>query len=253
MATAPPGDSVARGFIPEVEMLRGVAITLVYLLHLDAWVVFRAPGRVGHSVSPVAAFMYAGHSGVSLFFILSAFLLARPFLREAAGGRRVDCRTYFLRRVLRIMPLYVAVVVLATIVCAQRWADLLHGLPYLVFLNAGSGWATPLPPYSNVWWSLATEAQFYLLLPLLPLLTRSARGRWVGGLLLGTYVVLYVGVARGVLSLRTLDGELKLAHSAFGRGPFVCVGHLRGVAVRALGGAHSSMGVRQPAAAQRRR
>lgn len=41
-------------------------------------------------------------------------------------------------------------------------------MPYLLFLNSFAGMADVLFPFSNVWWSLATEVQFYLLLPVLP-------------------------------------------------------------------------------------
>lgn len=153
--------------LPEVEALRGLAIALVVLFHLDGMVAGRSFAVPAH-VSLPGAFVLAGHTGVSLFFILSGFLLARPFLAEAAGGRRVGRRAYLVRRALRILPLWVAAVAVASVDCARRPADVLHGVPYLFFLNAVPSLVTPLTPYSEVWWSLATEVEFYLLLPLLP-------------------------------------------------------------------------------------
>ncbi|TMA82728.1 MAG: hypothetical protein E6J72_01985, partial [Deltaproteobacteria bacterium] len=130
-------------------------------------------GQTRGPVEPLStwrALMLGGHTGVSLFFILSGFQLSRPFLAEIGGGRRVDLAGFARRRLGRIMPLYAVAVVTITIAAAARPADLLHGVPYLVFLNAWVPEAMqPLPLFSKVWWSLATEAQFYVVLPLLPL------------------------------------------------------------------------------------
>ncbi|HJQ82443.1 MAG TPA: acyltransferase family protein, partial [Candidatus Binatia bacterium] len=162
-APVPPGVRGASGYLPELESLRGIAIALVYFFHLSG-AVFDLPPR--KSVTFPLGYLYAGHSGVSLFFILSAFLLSQPFLREARGGRRVDRRRYFARRALRILPLYYCAVAVAAVATASRPADVLRGVPYLLFLNSFQGLAVSLQPYSNVWWSLATEIQFYMVLPL---------------------------------------------------------------------------------------
>lgn len=105
-------------FIPEIESLRGVAITLVYIMHSNAWLTFDPNVGLGTLVSPLRAFALAGHTGVSLFFILSGYLLGRPFLIDGAGGPRVSRRTYYTRRVLRIVPLYVTGVVVGSVICA---------------------------------------------------------------------------------------------------------------------------------------
>ena len=214
---------VRDGFITEIESLRGVAITLVFLLHISGSVIF--PGRVdGIVVSPFRAFALGGHTGVSLFFILSGFLLGRPFLVEVMRGKRLSRSAYYARRALRILPLYYVAVLVGSVLCAQQPRDLLHGVPYLFFLNAVAGTATPLPPYGYVWWSLATEVQFYLLLPLLPFFLRSRRGRLLGALVVLAYVVAYHAFLTGALRASTVEGQIKLAHSAFGRAPQFALG-----------------------------
>ena len=87
-------------------------------------------GGVKHGhVSIAGAFIGAGHTGVSLFFILSGFLLSPPFLREAWGGRRADRRAYLERRALRILPGYWFAVLTASIVLSNgRPAEMLHGV-----------------------------------------------------------------------------------------------------------------------------
>ena len=77
------GSSASSDLIPEIESLRGIAISLVFLLHIDTAITIGFhPGAVTHLVvSPLRAFSLGGHTGVSLFFVISGFLLGRPFLR----------------------------------------------------------------------------------------------------------------------------------------------------------------------------
>ena len=210
---------MATAYVPELESLRGIAMLLVLVFHLDAQI--RAPflDHDSRIVAPALAFVRAGHSGVDLFFVLSAFLLSLPFLRQAAGGTRVSARRYFERRALRILPLYYVAVVAATVLSANVPGELWRGLPYLLFLNAFPGVATHLPPYSNVWWSLATEAQFYLLLPLLPFALASRRGRVWGAAVLVIWAGAYAGFLTRRVGAETIPGEIALGLSVFGRAP----------------------------------
>ena len=69
-------------FHAELESLRGIAILLVVVYHLAG-----QPVWFGYPKWPLAhPFIDAGHSGVTLFFVLSAFLLAMPFLRERGAS-----------------------------------------------------------------------------------------------------------------------------------------------------------------------
>ena len=85
VGTGMPG---AARYFPELEALRGLAFVLVFLRHSDGIVTF-ASTDTGTHVSLLGAFVRAGHTAASLFFILSAFLLSLPFLVEAQGGRPV--------------------------------------------------------------------------------------------------------------------------------------------------------------------
>jgi len=217
--------TIGTAAIPELESLRGIAIALVVLLHADGMVTgLRA--LAGPRVPLWRAFVLGGWSGVSLFFILSGFLLARPFLAEAFGGRRVSRATYAARRALRILPLYYTAIVVAIVWCARQPGDLVRGLPFAVFLNSIEGMAAPLPPFSYVWWSLATEAQFYVLLPLLPWLLAAGRGRRVAAVAGVLYAAAYVAFACGWLHLATLPGNNRLVHSFVGRLPLFAYGIL---------------------------
>lgn len=104
---------MAAARLAEVECLRGLAIALVVAHHLHGFLYGGGAAPLAHVPEALRAVLLGGHTGVSLFFVLSGFLLSRPFLAEARGGRRVRVAGYAARRVLRVMPLYV-VVVLAT-------------------------------------------------------------------------------------------------------------------------------------------
>lgn len=189
----PAGIRPSASYSPELEALRGWAILLVFLFHADGAVI--GNGRIGTTVSPALALITAGHSGVTLFFVLSAFLLARPFLEEARGGARVDRSLFFRRRILRIMPLYTVAVVAAIALSFANRGALVDGLCALFFLNSFTGSVGSLIPYSAVWWSLATEVQFYLVLPLLGSCLHSRTGRILGGAVLIAWLVGYALVA----------------------------------------------------------
>lgn len=208
-------------YFPELESLRGVAIMLVFLYHVAGFVDGTRGHRLGLWVSPLRAFVHGGQTGVSLFFVLSAFLLSLPFLAESAGGTRVERWRYFERRALRILPLYWAAVVATSVVLAHRPRDLLRGVPYLFFLQAFPCLNVTLVPLNGVWWSLATEVQFYLLLPLLPWCLRRP---WRLIVVLLTYSALYALFAAGTLHAPSIGAQLALSHSLFGRAPLFVIG-----------------------------
>lgn len=212
----PPGIRASASFLPELESLRGWAILLVFLFHADGVII--GFGRIGTTVSPALAFITAGHTGVTLFFVLSAFLLARPFLEEGRGGREVQRGKFFQRRVLRIMPLYAAAVTIAVALSFSNPGAPMDGLRALFFLNSFTGTATSLIPYSAVWWSLATEVQFYLVLPLLGPSLRTRRGRIIGIAALFVWAIAYAIVASDPDLLSDVT-RFRLSLSLGGRAP----------------------------------
>ena len=220
----PAGIRRSTSYLPAVESLRGLAILLVFSYHADEILAGGHGYLTGSLVSPLRAFVTSGHSGVTLFFVLSAFLLSRPFLAEARGGSRVRLRDFYARRALRILPAYAAAILIAVALRAGTPRIALDGLEALFFLNSFSGLVEPLFPYSTVWWSLATEIQFYLLLPLLGVFVRSILGRGAGALFLLAYACLYVGVVLGPLRGDDPAAHLTLMLSAFGRGPAFLAG-----------------------------
>ncbi|WP_299929822.1 acyltransferase [uncultured Nocardioides sp.] len=135
--------------------------------------------------------------GVAIFFVLSGFLLSRPwFARAALGLPAPDRSRYFLKRFLRIYPVYLVTVVLALTVLeendgtsASTWvANLLVADTYV---------HDQLPHALTHMWSLTVEVGFYLLLPLLMALCVGARRPTLHRL--RTHLVLLSMVATAVL------------------------------------------------------
>src|SRR5262245_41212980 len=126
-AAPPAGQRRERRYFPELESLRGIAISQVFAMHSSGWIlgVFAMHssgwilGGLAGSSSLLVALVMSDRLGVDLFFVLSAFLLSLPFLEDAAGGPRVPVRRYFERRVLRILPAYYVAVVVGTVLTAR--------------------------------------------------------------------------------------------------------------------------------------
>ena len=164
-AVAPPPGSPR---FPLVDGLRAIAALAV--------LVFHAGGATFYTLShPFGSYVARLNVGVTLFFVISGFLLYRPFLAARFGGPPAPrVRDYARRRALRILPAYwVALVILGLT------ADLaFHGHVWV--------YALLLQGYRLDWvlggigpaWSLSIEAAFYAALPLYALgLARLERGR----------------------------------------------------------------------------
>lgn len=162
---------------PALDGLRGVAILLVYIFHYGGGL------RSTHAaVRGLGYFAETGWTGVILFFALSGFLITGS-LWDSREQPHV-LRNFYLRRVLRIFPLYYAIIFIALFASVARGTRLGELGP--VFLYAGfmqnlPGCVTkallpvsPLPLFHL--WSLAVEEQFYILWPALVLLS-GARSR----------------------------------------------------------------------------
>ena len=148
-----------RGRIPCLDGLRAVAILLVIFAHSHF---------PGDHLLPLRALRgRCGFLGVQLFFVLSGFLITTLMLREVQRTGRVHLGHFYLRRALRILPVYAVYLLLLAILDAcgsarfggRHW---LAAATYTVnFLPA------PLPSLMSHLWSLCVEEHFYLLWPLL--------------------------------------------------------------------------------------
>ena len=162
-----------------MDGLRGVAVLLVLVAHANV------PHMKG-----------GGNTGVTLFFVLSGFLIATLVLEEGERTGRISFRRFYERRARRLLP--------AALVTVGAVA--LIGLAVDDFVHPGTGWGTvlyfnnwvqagfdggaPMPAALNHAWSLSIEEQFYVLAPVLILMLRTRPGALLGVCALGAVAVL---------------------------------------------------------------
>ncbi|MEI7910809.1 MAG: acyltransferase [Verrucomicrobiota bacterium] len=147
-----------------LDGFRGVAVLLVMLSH------FIKTGEVIGDQQPWHLLLRGGFVGVDMFFVLSGFLITGILLDSPKCGARYF-KTFYLRRFLRIFPLYYGVLLLAFVSFRHAGGD----SPWWFVLfasNLGDAyygrWLDVTDGVSLAhFWSLAVEEQFYLIWPLL--------------------------------------------------------------------------------------
>jgi peptidoglycan/LPS O-acetylase OafA/YrhL len=181
----------ANTHFPTLDGVRGVAVLLVVLYH---YVKLLDPQRLGTVVLHRATAL--GWGGVDLFFVLSGFLITGILLD--AKGAAGYFRNFYARRVLRIFPLYYAVLVVAVALAAWRrdtgagWDNLWTHQAYLWLYLSNVGTVLTGLAFNTDWlwlghfWSLAVEEHFYLAWPAVVLLCSR---RWLLRLTLALVVL----------------------------------------------------------------
>jgi peptidoglycan/LPS O-acetylase OafA/YrhL len=164
-----PVESAAAGHIPVLDGIRGTAILAVLLFH------FIAPENRNGLANATVSWVFAyGSLGVDLFFVLSGFLITGILYDSRTDTHYF--RNFYMRRLLRIFPLYYGVLVviflalplvpqlrlseLTALQAHQAWAWL---YAVNIYLAIHDGWVLS---YIEHFWSLAVEEQFYLIWPL---------------------------------------------------------------------------------------
>lgn len=147
-------------YIPALDGIRTFAVIAVVLYHLNL------------------TWAQGGLLGVTVFFVLSGYLITRLLLEEFRGTGRIDLKSFWIRRVRRLLPAIVTVIVVTCVLCTvfnhvmltkmrpdivpsllffNNWWQIIRNVSYFDALGDPS----PLTHF----WSLAIEEQFYLVWP----------------------------------------------------------------------------------------
>lgn len=154
-------ERLPRFYKPELDVLRFVAFLSVFIYHAS---LFR------HLTALEFAIAYSGVFGMCLFFVLSAYLITNLLLLEQVRTASIDIKSFYVRRVFRIWPLYF------TFIAFCFFLGLVHspwnvGAGVLVsFAALGGNWYLIYHPFAGPvmpLWSISLEEQFYLLWPAL--------------------------------------------------------------------------------------
>lgn len=154
-----------RPHYPALDGLRGLAILFILAYHNFGFI----------------NFFHFGWLGVDLFFVLSGFLITDILLRTV--GEKNFLKNFYVRRVLRIFPLYYACLLLFLVIVPSLFhpPELVYYADHQVWLwTYLQNWLFVLEDSNNVstlhhLWSLSVEEQFYLVWPLVVLLLRKPR------------------------------------------------------------------------------
>jgi peptidoglycan/LPS O-acetylase OafA/YrhL len=165
--------TTSTGYLPEIDGLRFIAIFMVVcILHVGgtyAGMMFGDKIADGYLQK---IFIKEGKYGVSLFFIISGFILSIPFAKQKLYGQKpVLLKDYFIRRLTRIEPLYIITLVLYFIirVWVLHYQSFAEVVPHFIasFFYVHNIVYNDFSLINGVTWSLEVEIQFYCLAPLL--------------------------------------------------------------------------------------
>ena len=186
---------------PELDGLRFFAFLAVYMIHTVGFGIEHPhkhlPNWLGDLLGTVGL---AGVFGVDLFFVLSSYLITELLLRERAVRGELDVKAFYIRRILRIWPLYFLFVFVAyalTFIVPSEGLTWKHVLGYMLFAGNWVYFLMPVTTVAAPLWSVSLEEQFYLIWPWV---IRRSGARRVVAVALGIMAVAMVSrLAMGIL------------------------------------------------------
>jgi peptidoglycan/LPS O-acetylase OafA/YrhL len=190
--------------LPSLDGLRAVSIFMVVIGHASATVRVLSP-----NTSTVLGILGAGRLGVSVFFVISGFLITTLLSDEQRGTDNINLKNFYIRRAFRIFPAFYSYWLVAFTLS-------LLGYVYLTRIELVSSavyiWNC-VPRKVDHWflghtWSLSVEEQFYLLWPLVLKCSGPRRGKWVAFSIVALAPFLRVAAYVSFPSVRPLIGMM---------------------------------------------
>jgi peptidoglycan/LPS O-acetylase OafA/YrhL len=179
---------------PVIDGVRALAILWVVVLHIVFFQFYLFPKEATFIfTNHLTSWTVNGALGVDLFFVISGFLMGSILFTEMKKSGGIGFSRFYVRRFLRLIPVYTAAMVLALYFMHGRsgaplwgnaensWANLLYINDFLPVAKQYMGWC----------WSLAIEEQFYIILP--------------------TFILLFMAFGKGRLRILLFFSLLSLA------------------------------------------
>lgn len=188
-------------YVPALDGLRCVAVTLVFIYHLAM------PVHIG------------GNAGVDIFFVLSGYLITSILVTEWENSQTISVKRFYLRRMIRLYPPLLLCTLMTSIAALIIWPDT-RG--YLAETAAAATYLIPVYHVAVgdeiVWyhtWTLAFEEWFYLAWPLVLIALLRTRLSHRA-----------IGIPMGALGLLMLVGKILLVEVGIEYGSYLRVGGL---------------------------
>jgi peptidoglycan/LPS O-acetylase OafA/YrhL len=177
-------------YFPNLNGIRFFAAFLVIIYHIEQMKsIFKLPTLWGGSGLLSKFISIIGPQGVVLFFVLSGFLITYLLITEESRTNSINVRMFYLRRMLRIWPLYFLVVIVSLFVLIHfdlfLWPGnvkhVVHENIYLILVLYILFFANLVLTffgvifYASQTWSIGTEEQFYVVWPLVLKYVRKYR------------------------------------------------------------------------------
>lgn len=168
-------------YFPNLNGLRFIAALMVILHHVGQFQGISGHADKWDAIPYLRNNFWIGKLGVILFFVLSGFLITYLLLSEEKACKTISIKKFYMRRILRIWPLYFLIVILAFFILPNIdlfvWPNygkdviysnlLLKLFLYIVFFPNLALSLLGVVPYVSHTWSIGTEEQFYLVWPVI--------------------------------------------------------------------------------------
>ncbi len=163
-----------RNKLPSLNGLRAISVIIIIIHHFFINTPALRKINQNEQIRPFINFIQDGHLAVSIFFIISGFLITSLLMKEENQTQTISLKKFYIRRTLRIFPAYYF---LLLVYFGMQTVGMIH--------ISGESWLTALTytkyfNYQNDWftwhaWTLSIEEQFYLCWPFIFLLGNVPR------------------------------------------------------------------------------
>jgi peptidoglycan/LPS O-acetylase OafA/YrhL len=199
---ASTGGKSVKVYFENLNAIRFIAAFMVIIHHVEQFkYILGVPGEGSKVIGTL------GKLGVVLFFVLSGFLISYLLFKEKEVTKTISIKDFYIRRILRIWPLYFLIVLTALFVFPFAdfmtmpglgkdvvWSSLGYKLLLFVFFLPNLVLSIyGIVPFASQTWSIGAEEQFYLMWPVL---NKWINRKWtlMFGIMFGYMAIKYAGI-----------------------------------------------------------